>query len=159
MGLTDGHNIDVFRALAKRRLPWPVFDYIDGAADDEVTRRRNREAFDSCDLIPRVLAGVESVDMRTTLFGREIAMPLFLAPTALQRLFHWQGERAVIRAAANAGTVAGISSLATTGLAEAGELTDGPKRFPLDVNHDEGPNQAMLDAARDRKSTRLNSSH
>src|SRR3546814_15749716 len=85
MGLTDGHNIDVFRALAKRRLPWPVFDYIDGAADDEVTRRRNREAFDSCDLIPRVLAGVESVDMRTTLFGREIAMPLFLAPTALQR--------------------------------------------------------------------------
>src|SRR3546814_10542307 len=93
MRLTDCHNIDDFRALAKRRLPWPVFDYIDGAADDEVTRRRNREAFDSCDLIPRVLAGVESVDMRTTLFGREIAMPLFLAPTALQRLFHWQGER------------------------------------------------------------------
>src|SRR3546814_7380300 len=86
MKLTDCHNIDDFRALAKRRLPWPVFDYIDGAADDEVTRRRNREAFDGCDLIPRVLAGVESIDMRTTLFGREIAMPLFLAPTALQRL-------------------------------------------------------------------------
>src|SRR3546814_2554780 len=93
MRLTDCHNIDDFRALAKRRLPWPAFDYIDGAADDEVTRRRNREAFDGCDLIPRVLAGVESIDMRTTLFGREIAMPLFLAPTALQRLFHWQGER------------------------------------------------------------------
>src|SRR3546814_13932266 len=71
MKLTDCHNIDDFRALAKRRLPWPVFDYIDGAADDEVTRRRNRDAFDSCDLIPRVLAGMESVDMRTTLFGRE----------------------------------------------------------------------------------------
>src|SRR3546814_5849009 len=71
-------------------LPWPVFDYIDGAADDEVTRRRNRAAFDACDLIPRVLAGVDSVDMRTTLFGREMAMPLFLSPTALPRLFHWQ---------------------------------------------------------------------
>ena len=58
MKLTDCHNIDDFRALAKRRLPWPVFDYIDGAADDEVTRRRNRDAFDRCDLIPRVLAGV-----------------------------------------------------------------------------------------------------
>src|SRR3546814_13823988 len=80
-------------------LPWPVFDYIDGAADDEVTRRRNRAAFDACDLVPRVLAGVETVDMRTTLFGREIAMPLFLSPTALQRLFTWQGERAVLRAA------------------------------------------------------------
>lgn len=75
MKLTDCHNIDDFRALAKRRLPWPVFDYIDGAADDEVTRRRNRAAFDRCDLIPRVLAGVESIDMKTTLFGREIAMP------------------------------------------------------------------------------------
>ena len=151
MKLTDCHNIDDFRALAKRRLPWPVFDYIDGAADDEVTRRRNRTAFDGCDLIPRVLAGVESVDMKTTLFGREIAMPLFLSPTALQRLFHWQGERAVLRAAANAGTVAGISSLATIGLAEAGALTGAPKLFQLYVHHDEGLNRAMLDAAREAK--------
>ena len=151
MRLTDCHNIDDFRALARRRLPWPVFDYIDGAADDEVTRRRNRDAFDQCDLIPRVLAGVESVDMRTTLFGREMAMPLFLSPTALQRLFHWQGERAVLRAAANAGTMAGISSLATIGLAEAGALTDGPKLFQLYVHKDEGLNRAMLDAARDAK--------
>ena len=151
MKLTDCHNIDDFRALAKRRLPWPVFDYIDGAADDEVTRRRNRDAFDRCDLVPRVLAGVESIDMKTTLFGREMAMPLFLSPTALQRLFHWQGERAVLRAASNAGTMAGISSLATISLAEAGALTDGPKLFQLYVHHDEGLNQAMLDAARDAK--------
>ena len=148
MHLTDCHNIDDFRALAKRRLPWPVFDYIDGAADDEITRRRNRAAFDDCDLIPRVLAGVETVDMKTTLFGREMAMPLFLSPTALQRLFHWQGERAVLRAAANAGTMAGISSLATISLAEAGALSDGPKLFQLYVHKDEGLNRAMLAAAR-----------
>ena len=148
MKLTDCHNIDDFRALAKRRMPWPVFDYIDGAADDEVTRRRNRAAFDGCDLIPRVLAGVESVDMRTTLFGREMAMPLFLSPTALQRLFHWQGERAVLRAAANAGTMAGISSLATISLAEAGALTDGPKLFQLYVHKDEGLNRSLVENAR-----------
>src|SRR3546814_11224616 len=97
MKLTDCHNIDDFRALAKRRLPWPVFDYIDGAPDDEVTRRRNRDAFDSCDLIPRVLAGMERVDMRTTPFGREEAMPLSLSLTVPQRLFHSQGERAGMR--------------------------------------------------------------
>src|SRR3546814_8856902 len=72
-------------------------------------------------------------------------MPLFLSPTALQRLFHWQGERAVLRAAAKAGTVAGISSLATIGLAEAGALTDGPKLFQLYIHNDEGLNKAMLD--------------
>src|SRR3546814_12122539 len=99
MKLTDCHNIDDFRALAKQRLPWTVFDYIDGAADDEVTRRRNRAAFDACDLITRVLAGADSVDMRTTLFGSEMAKPLFLSPTALHRLFHGQGESAVLLAA------------------------------------------------------------
>jgi L-lactate dehydrogenase (cytochrome) len=145
------HNIDDFRALAKRRLPWPVFDYIDGAADDEVTKRRNRTSFDDCDLVPRVLAGVDSIDMRTTLFGRDLAMPLFLSPTALQRLFHWQGERAVLRAAAAAGTAAGISSLATISLAEAGALTSGPKLFQLYVHKDEGLNQAMLAAAREAR--------
>src|SRR3546814_15740885 len=87
--------------------------------------------------------------MKTTLFGREIAMPLFLAPTALQRLFHWQGERAVLRAAANAGTVAGISSLATVGLAEAGALTPGPQLFQLYVHHHEGLHPAIPDPARD----------
>lgn len=148
MGLQHCHNIADFRALAQRRLPWPVFDYIDGAADDEVTRERNRTAYDDCDLVPRVLARVETVDMRTTMFGREMAMPLFLSPTALQRLFHWQGERAVLRAAAAAGTCAGISSLATIGLAEAGALTAGPKLFQLYVHKDEGLNHAMLDSAK-----------
>ena len=148
MRLTDCHSVDDFRLLARRKLPWPVFDYIDGAADDEVTRRRNRAAFDECDLVPRVLAGVETINMKTTLFERQIAMPLFLSPTALQRLFHWQGERATLRAAAAAGTASGISSLATISLAEAGALTDAPKIFQLYVHKDEGLNRAMIEAAR-----------
>ncbi len=88
MRLTDCHNVDDFRRLAQKRLPYPVFHYIDGAADDEATKRRNTDAFADCDLVPNVLAGVENIDMRTTVMGRELAMPLFLSPTALQRLFH-----------------------------------------------------------------------
>ncbi len=147
MRLTDCHNVDDFRDLAKRRLPWPVFDYIDGAGDDEVTRRRNRAAYDDCDLVPRVLAGVADIDMSVTVMGRRMAMPLFLSPTALQRLFHWQGERAVARAAAKYGVYAGISSLATVSIEEIGALTAGPKLFQLYVHKDEGLNSAMIGAA------------
>ena len=60
------NNIGDFRAMARRRLPGPIFHYIDGAADDEVTYRRNTEAYERCDLVPNVLAGVESIDMSVT---------------------------------------------------------------------------------------------
>src|SRR6266850_943356 len=63
------HSIRDFRLMAKQRLPGPIFHYIDGAADDEVTYRRNTEAYERCDLVPNVLAGVESIDMSTTAMG------------------------------------------------------------------------------------------
>ena len=126
----DCRNVEDFRQLARARLPYPVFHYIDGAADDEITRDRNTAAYDDCDLVPNVLAGVESVDLRTTVMGREIAMPLFLAPTALQRLFHWQGERGVGAAAAKFGTFFGISSLATVGIEEIGRTIASTEIVP-----------------------------
>jgi L-lactate dehydrogenase (cytochrome) len=148
MGIADCHNVEDFRRLARRRLPGPVFHYIDGAADDEVTRERNTRAFEDCDLVPNVLAGVESVDMRTRVMGREIAMPLFLSPTALQRVFHWRGERAVGAAAEKFGTFFGISSLATVGIEEIGRTITSPKLFQLYVHKDKGLNRAMIDACR-----------
>ncbi len=151
MRLADCHNSHDFRELARRRLPYPVFHYIDGAADDEVTKARNTSAFDDCDLVPDVLAGVETIDMRTTLFGREMAMPLFLSPTALQRIFHWHGERGVARAAAKFGTFFGISSLSTVGIAEIGALTDGPKLFQLYVHKDKGLNHALIESCKAAK--------
>lgn len=151
MRLGDCHNVDDFRRLAKRRLPGPIFHYIDGAADDELTYRRNTQAYDSCDLVPNVLAGVESVDISTTVMGRRIAMPLFLSPTALQRLFHWQGERAVGRAAEKAGTWFGISSLATVGIEEIGRSIATPKMFQLYVHKDKGLNRAMIDRCKAAK--------
>ncbi len=148
MRLTNCHNVDDFRTLAKARLPGPVFHYIDGAADDEGTKRRNTAAFDDCDLVPDVLAGVAGVDLRTTVMGREIAMPLFLSPTALQRLFHWQGERAVGAAAAKFGTYFGISSLATVSLEEIGRTVTAPKLFQLYVHKDQGLNRELIARAK-----------
>ena len=90
--INNCHNVKDFRKLAKRRLPGPIFHYIDGAADDEITYRSNTEAFDQCDLVPNVLSGVDKVDMSTTVMGQKLDIPLYCAPTALQRLFHHDGE-------------------------------------------------------------------
>ncbi|MCD1590318.1 alpha-hydroxy-acid oxidizing protein [Qipengyuania citrea] len=145
MRLSDCHNIDDFRRLAKQRLPWPVFDYIDGAADDEVTKARNTSAFDTVDLVPDVLAGVGQIDASCQIMGRHSALPLVLSPTALQRAFHRDGERAVAQAAARFGIWFGISSLATHSIEEIAALTDGPKLFQLYVHKDQGLNASMIE--------------
>ena len=151
MRLADCHRIDDFRALAKARLPWPVFDYIDGAADDELTKARNTEAFADADLVPDVLAGVAEVDPSLTLMGRKVALPLVLSPTALQRVFHWQGERAVARAAERFGVWCGISSLATVSIEEIAALISTPKLFQLYVHKDEGLNTSMIERCKAAK--------
>jgi L-lactate dehydrogenase (cytochrome) len=145
MRLSDCHNIDDFRLLAKQRLPWPVFDYIDGAADDELTKARNTQAFASADLVPDVLAGVETIDTRCTALGRTTDLPLILSPTALQRVFHWQGERAVARAAAQANLWFGISSLATVSIEEIGAMGANPKMFQFYYHKDRGLNRSMIE--------------
>ena len=145
MRLSDCHNIDDFRLLAKRRLPWPVFDYIDGAADDELTKGRNTAAFDEVDLVPDVLAGVARIDTGCTIMGRRSELPLVLSPTALQRAFHRDGEKAVARAAAKFGVWFGISSLATHSIEEIAALTTAPKLFQLYVHKDKGLNTSMIE--------------
>jgi L-lactate dehydrogenase (cytochrome) len=145
MRLSDCHNIDDFRLLAKQRLPWPVFDYIDGAADDELTKGRNTAAYADCDLVPDVLAGVAEIDTSVTVLGRKSALPLILSPTALQRVFHWQGERAVARAAEKFGLWFGISSLATVSIEEIGAMVSSPKMFQFYYHKDRGLNRSMIE--------------
>src|ERR1700740_2381403 len=113
MRVRDCHNFHDFRALAKQRLPGPIFNYIDGAADDETTYRRNTASFERCDLVPSILRGVETVDMSVTVMGQRLAVPFYCSPTAVQRLFHHDGERAVAAAATKYGTMFGVSSLWT----------------------------------------------
>ena len=151
MRLNDCHNIDDFRLLAKQRLPWPVFDYIDGAGDDEITKARNTQAFADCDLVPNVLAGVENIDTSIEIMGRRSALPLMLSPTALQRAFHWQGERAVARVAQKYGLWCGISSLATVSIEEIAALTSSPKLFQLYVHKDKGLNASMIERCKAAK--------
>ncbi|MGE4303060.1 MAG: alpha-hydroxy acid oxidase [Novosphingobium sp.] len=151
MRLSDCHNIADFRRLAKQRLPWPVFDYIDGAADDELTKSRNTAAFDDVDLVPDVLAGVETIDTSLMVMGRKSALPLILSPTALQRVFHWQGERAVARAAEKFGLWFGISSLATVSIEEIGAMGDNPKMFQLYVHKDKELNRSMIERCKAAK--------
>ena len=151
MRLSDCHNFADFRRLAKKRLPGPIFHYIDGAADDEVTYRRNTQAYEDVDLVPNVLRGVEDVDLSVEVMGQRLDMPLYCAPTALQRLFHHEGERAVARAATRFGTMFGVSSLATVTVEEIAELAPGPKMFQFYFHKDRGLNDALLERARAAK--------
>jgi len=147
--INNCHNVKDFRNLAKSRLPSPIFHYIDGAADDEVTYRRNTEAYDQCDLVPNVLTGVEKVDMSTTVMGQKLGLPIYCAPTALQRLFHPDGEIGVGMAAEKFGTMFGVSSLGTASIEEIANLISTPKLFQLYVHKDQGLNDYLIDQCKE----------
>jgi len=149
MRLKDCHNFQDFRKLAKRRLPSPIFNYIDGAADDEITYRRNTESFENCDLVPNVLSGITDVDMSVTVMGQKLDMPIYCSPTALQRLFHHDGERAVAAAANKFGTMFGVSSLGTVSMEELREKYDTPQAYQFYFHKDRKLNKAMLQRAKD----------
>jgi L-lactate dehydrogenase (cytochrome) len=148
MRLGQCHNFHDFRRLAKRRLPGPIFNYIDGAADDEATHRRNTASFERCDLVPNVLRGVNEVDLSVTVMGQKLAMPVYCSPSALQRLFHHQGERAVAAAASSSGTLFGVSSLGTVSLEELREAYDTPQVYQFYFHKDRGLNRSMLERAK-----------
>jgi len=133
--LKNCYKTEDFRQLAKRRLPSPIFDYIDGGADDEVTLRRNTESFDTCDLVPNVLAGVDSVDLSTEVLGQRLDFPLIMSPTAMQRLFHHDGERALAKAAENLGMMFSVSTIGTRSIEELGAFA-AAKLFQIYIHND-----------------------
>ena len=151
MHLRNCHNFHDFRRLAKQRLPGPIFNYIDGAADDEVTHRQNTRSFETCDLVPNVLRGVENIDLSVTVMGQKLALPVYCSPTALQRLFHHQGERAVAAAAAKFGTMFGVSSLGTVSLEDLRKAHSTPQVYQFYFHKDRGLNRAMLQRAKDAR--------
>ena len=149
--LKNCHNVLDLRDLAKRRLPGPIFHYIDGAAEDEITYRRNTSAFDDYDLVPNVMAGVENIDMSVEVMGFKLGLPIFCSPTALQRLFHHEGERGVALAAEKYNTLFGVSSLTTVSLEEIGRMISTPKMFQFYFHKDRGLNASMVEAAKAAK--------
>jgi len=137
MNLNDCLNYNDFRRLAKKKLPSPIFHYIDGGADDEITLKRNTDSFNDCDLVPNVLANVGIPDLSTTVFGKKIDLPIFLSPTAMQRLYHHEGDRASARAAEKFGTFYSMSTMANTTIEEISNISSGPKLFQLYVHKDQ----------------------
>ena len=144
MRLKHCHNFHDFRKLAKQKLPSPIFHYIDGAAEDETTHQRNTSAYSEVDLVPNVLRGVENIDLSTTIFGKTLDLPFYLSPTALQRLFHYDGERAVANAAEKYNTMFGLSTICSVPIEEFSNL-DTPKMFQFYYHKDRGLNNAVLE--------------
>lgn len=151
MSLDRCHNIRDLRAKAKRRLPAPIFHYLDGGADDEVTLRRNTEAFEDYELVPNLLNDTSSIDTKTKALGAELDWPVFLSPTGMSKLFHHTGEAAAARAAHKAGTLYSLSSLATTSIEDVASATGGPKMFQIYVYKDRGLTKEFIDRCKAAK--------
>jgi L-lactate dehydrogenase (cytochrome) len=140
-------DVDDLRRMAKKRLPGGVFDYIDGAAEDEVTLAENAAAWRRIRFEPRVLRDVAKVDLSTTILGRPVPAPLALSPTGFSRIADPQGELAVARAAAALGLPYTLSTLATRSIEEVAAVSDGPKWFQVYVWRDRGLVRDMVERA------------
>jgi len=129
--LADCNNVMDLREVAKRKLPWPIFNYIDGGADDEWTLERNTDAFNDYELLPTHLSDISNIDLQTTVLGQAIDWPVFLSPTGASRLFHHEAEPAVVRAAHKFGTIYSLSTLGTTTIEDVAAVSDGPKMYQV----------------------------
>jgi L-lactate dehydrogenase (cytochrome) len=133
------------RGLARRRVPRPVFDYVDGAAMSEASLRRARAAFGRVEFTPRVLRDVSTVDTRVEILGRSSALPVVLAPTGFTRMMHHAGEPAVARVAAERGLAYGLSTLGTTSVEDlAGEVSGCWRWFQLYVSKDRAQAEDLM---------------
>jgi len=130
-GVGRAVNIEDLRAIAKRRLPRVVFDYIDGGADTEWTMRENARVFDDVLLRPRSAVATAAVDLKTTVLGTTIDLPFILAPVGSSRLFFARGEEAAAKAAGEAGTIYSLSTLSGCAVRDVKAATRGPVWFQL----------------------------
>ena len=136
--LTRARNIADLRLIAQARLPRMVFDYIDGGAEDEITLARNTDRLRAHTLHWSVLRDISTIDTATTIMGAPSTLPFFITPTAASRLFHYQGEGAVARAAARAGMIYSVSTIGSTTVENVAKATPGPKWFQVYVWKDRG---------------------
>jgi L-lactate dehydrogenase (cytochrome) len=143
--LEDCFNLQDFVQAARLRLPKPLFHYIEGGADDELTKRANSQAFERYSLVPHYLHDIRKVDMRRTVFGCELEWPLLLSPTGMTRVFHPAGEIAVAAEAARAGVAYALSTMATTSIEDVARASSGPKLYQLYLLNDDALNVEMID--------------
>jgi len=149
MSIEQCYNLEDFRQLARRRLPAPLFHFMDGGADDETALRGSVSAFEQCQLMPNALSDASNFDFSTTVLGQKIDWPVILSPTGINRLFHHDGERAVARAAAKAGTIYSLSTMSNVSIEEIGALTSGPKCFQVYIHRDRGLTREFIQRCKD----------
>ena len=148
--MPDPLNLTEFEPLARERLRNDVYDYYAGAADDEITVRANTEAFRALEVRFRVLIDVAQRDLTTSVFGDDLASPIVLAPTALHRMAHEDGELATARAAAGAGALMTLSSIASISLEEVAAAGQGaPQWFQLYHFNDRGRTESLIERAKE----------
>src|SRR5215217_6203922 len=145
--LAKAASVEDLRRMAKRRLPAGVFDYIDGAAEDERTLAANEAAFAAVTYRPRVLRGVEKVDTGSTILGQPLDFPLILAPAGFPRIAHPEGELAVARAAERAGLPYTLSTLGTRSIEDVRAVSQGRLWFQVYAWRDRGLVKEMVDRA------------
>jgi len=149
MNLQNCHNQHDLRMAAKKRLPSPIFNYMDGGADDEWTLQRNSSAFDGFELLPRYLKNVENIDLKTRVLGQELDLPVFLAPTGMSRLFHHDREIAVAKAAEKYGTLYSLSTLGTASIEEVAQTISSPKMFQIYILKDRELTREFMQRCKD----------
>ncbi len=155
MQLKNCHNVSDFRKLAKRKIPSPLFHYIDGGADDEHTLAHNSTAFDGYDLIPNGLADVTNVDLTTSILGQKVSSPIILAPTGMSRLFHHDGENATSKAAEKFGQYFSLSTLSSVSIEDIGAHISSPKMFQIYIHKDRGLTYELIERCKAAKFTAL----
>ncbi len=142
-------NLFDYEHAARERLPEAAWGYFAGGANDEVTLHENHAAFDALALRFRTMVDVSTRALDTSVLGTPVPFPVLVAPTAMQRLAHPDGECATARAAARAGTVMVVSTTATTSLEEVRAAAPGPMWFQLYVYRDREVTRALIERARD----------
>jgi L-lactate dehydrogenase (cytochrome) len=143
--LDNCHSIHDLRKLARRRLPDPIFQYLDGGAEDEVTARRNMSAFDDDRLIPNCLVDVTTVKTATRVLGQDLEWPVIISPTGSSRFYHMDGELAAARATAKAGTLYSLATFSSYSLEEVATAGDGPKMFQIFIFKDRDLTRELID--------------
>lgn len=140
-------NLHEYEDLARQQLPQMTYNFFAGGANDELTVAENVRAWQRVRLRPRVLADVSNLDLRTSVLGAPVAMPILLAPCGFNALAHPDGECAVARAAAAAGVIQVVSTAANKSLEEVAAASDGVRWFQLYCYRDRGITRALVEAA------------
>ncbi|MEM7019105.1 MAG: alpha-hydroxy acid oxidase [Pseudomonadota bacterium] len=143
------HNVMSFHELARRRLPWQIYHYLQGGADDLVTMERSLSAYDEYELLPNYLVDVSEIDTTTTVLGETIQFPVMISPTGGTGMFHYDGEKAVARAADKAGIMYSLSTVGTTSIEDVAEICKGPKMFQVYPSRDHKVAMSFIERSRE----------